>query len=702
MHAHQENEKSMRPINAMQIVLVTAFIWTASFPGSLFAADMTATHHLNIHIEPARQMLSGIDRIEVTNRGKQVLGFRLSPLATGIVILVNDQLQAAQIDNGVINVPLTAADETGTVQIEIRYSVKFDDPVPLQPVSTDNPGYGVSASISERGAFLLSGAGWYPELIDAAASYDLKVVAPPGWLAVTSGRLKGHRTDARASFSEWSVNEPVEGLALSVGPFKVTTKEAGKLKAATYFLTDAPELARSYLEAALKYMELYSSLFGAYAFDRFVIVENFFQTGYGFPGYTLLGSRVLRLPFIIDTSLGHEIAHCWWGNGVTVDFRQGNWSEGLTTYVADYLYQERSSPDAALEYRRQILRSYTSLVAPEADFPLEEFTARKDPLTKSIGYDKGAMVFHMLRRQIGEEAFWGALRDVYRQRLFVDTSWDDLQAAFERRAGRDLGTFFRQWVTQGGVPQFRLLEVGFSRSGPSGPWIVSGLIHQDGPIFQFPVRLELQTGGGNQDQIVQVSGRRTAFRVTAGFRPDRLVLDPQIDLMRRLYQSEIPPTVNSLKGAGQVALLLSDRKPQTKALAETLVASMGLVPSDVVYADKKGRTPLPNSNILVVGRPPSTAELGDVTAAFVTASGALKLDNVIYDRPGDVFFCVFRHPNAARGTVGLFWSPGNGGTAEARKITHYGKYSYLVFREGRNIAKGSWPMENSPLERRWQ
>jgi hypothetical protein len=50
----------------------------------------------------------------------------------------------------------------------------------------------------------------------------------------------------------------------------------------------------------------------------------------------------------------------------------------------------------------------------------------------------------------------------------------------------------------------------------------------------------------------------------------------------------------------------------------------------------------------------------------------------------------------------LFWSPGNGGTAEARKITHYGKYSYLIFREGRNIAKGSWPMEDSPLERRWQ
>jgi hypothetical protein len=65
--------------------------------------------------------------------------------------------------------------------------------------------------------------------------------------------------------------------------------------------------------------------------------------GFGFPSYTLIGGTVLRLPFIIHTSLGHEIAHCWWGNGVLVDDDGGNWSETLTTYVADYLYQEKKS-----------------------------------------------------------------------------------------------------------------------------------------------------------------------------------------------------------------------------------------------------------------------------------------------------------------------------------------------------------------------
>ena len=60
---------------------------------------------------------------------------------------------------------------------------------------------------------------------------------------------------------------------------------------------------------------------------------------------------MIRLPFIMHTSLGHEIAHCWWGNGVYVDYEKGNWSEGLTTYVADYLYKERASLGQAREYR---------------------------------------------------------------------------------------------------------------------------------------------------------------------------------------------------------------------------------------------------------------------------------------------------------------------------------------------------------------
>jgi hypothetical protein len=110
----------------------------------------------------------------------------------------------------------------------------------------------------------------------------------------------------------------------------------------------------------------YEALHGTYPFAKFAVVENFFPTGYGFPSFTLLGSRVLRLPFIPDTSLRHEVAHCWWGNGVLVDATGGNWCEGLTTYVADYLSKEEHSFEEARGYRLRALETYALLAAGRA------------------------------------------------------------------------------------------------------------------------------------------------------------------------------------------------------------------------------------------------------------------------------------------------------------------------------------------------
>ena len=336
----------------------------------------------------------------------------------------------------------------------------------MRPVNTDNPGFGVTATISEQGSFLLAGAGWYPELVDSQATYKLTVTAPSGLIAVTAGRSLGHKINGEKTISGWEVNYPVEGLSLSVARYLVEEKSVDDITVATYLLPQNKHLAAAYLRATADYLSLYSDLFGAYPFQKFAVVENFFPTGFGFPSYTLLGGRVLQLPFIIHTSLGHEIAHCWWGNGVYVDSSQGNWSEGLTAYVADYRFKEMKSYEAARDHRRQWLRNYSTLVSPQNDFALERFQSRYDPVTRTIGYDKGAMIFHMIRQTLGEESFWGALRDIYRTRLFRRTSWSDLQKAFETRGKQSLQDFFDQWVYRGGHLNFRWM--GFGPNTPAG------------------------------------------------------------------------------------------------------------------------------------------------------------------------------------------------------------------------------------------
>ena len=93
------------------------------------------------------------------------------------------------------------------------------------------------------------------------------------------------------------------------------------------------------LDAIASYLDLYQPLLGAYPYSEFTVVENFFSSGFAFPGFTLLSSQVIEMgerglrPGYLD----HELLHNWWGNGVLASRRSGHWAEALATYCANYM-----------------------------------------------------------------------------------------------------------------------------------------------------------------------------------------------------------------------------------------------------------------------------------------------------------------------------------------------------------------------------
>ena len=666
------------------------------------AAEGNARHHLQVELFPQKQTLQAVDQITIEKSPGDRLDFKLSRHAEQLEVMVNSKFRKFDFEDGSLRIGLAAGEKNQKILISIRYTAIFDDPVPIRPLNADNPGYGVSATISERGSFLLAGSGWYPQWVAGHSSYILKVIAPQGMLAVTAGQSKGHKTGNGKTESTWLISNPVRGLSLSVGAYILREKKVGSITAATYFFPETEHLAEAYLAATANYLVFYQDLFGPYPFKKFAVVENFFPTGFGFPSYTLIGGTVLRLPFIIRTSLGHEIAHCWWGNGVLVDYEAGNWSEALTTYVADYHYKAMKSEEDARGYRLQILRNYATLVTPARDFALQQFQSRSDPITKTIGYDKGAMVFHMLRRQVGEEAFWGALRDLYRDRLFKTTSWADIQKAFEARGRQSLKTFFDQWVFHKGAPRFYLDAVQARRTGSI--WQIEGRIVQESPPFSFDLDLLLESQGQIDSRTIRISDRETPFQITSKSMPLRLVADPDSQIMRRLFPIEIPPAINAIKSSSSVLALLSeDLEPQVKSAARTLILSLGL--KNYAFAEENDikREQLLGKDILMIGYPQNKTLFHHLPDQIAIDPESFVLNKKTYKQSSDVFFGVFAHPFSENRIAALFF-PLSSLQAEnvARKITHYGKYSYLAFENGQNQAKGFWPIEQSPLEYRWK
>lgn len=669
--------------------------------GTVAATVSTAHHDLSIRLFPERAELEGRDQIHIRQSESNSLELLLSPRARIQAVRMDGHDHPYGFNRGRLILNPERKASLASMVLSIHYRCRFDDPAPLHPVNTDNPGFGVSGTISASGTFILSGAGWYPRVAGADESFDLAVNGPGDIVAVTSGRLLGINHQGQRTISRWRNDHPLEGLNLSAGPYGVEQRTRDGITAATYFFPDNHHLSPRYLDASLGYLKRYSDLFGAYPFHSFAVVENFFPTGYGFSAYTLMGGMVLRLPFIPETSLPHEIVHNWWGNGVLVDFASGNWCEGLTSYAADYLIQEQTSPDAAMAYRRQALRNYASLVSPAADFPLSHFRSRTDPVTKAVGYDKACMVFHMLRREVGDAAFWEALRNFYRQFLFKRAAWKDLQERFEQHAGRSLDRFFRQWVDRRGAPQMKLATI--RRVADSRGYRTIGRLVQEKPYYDVTLELTLDTEDGPVGQAVRLSDRQAEFEIASRTRPHALTADRDYHLFRRLTPQEMPPTVNTLKGSASVVLVIADRLGRLgRPTARHFARAMGINPIRTLRETEFSPADVAGNDLLFIGLPENPQALHLLPRDLALAPTAFEIGQQPFGQPADVLFLVARHPDHSETIVSLLHPLSADAADQASlKIPHYGRYSYLAFSNGDNRVKGTWEVNTSPMIVRW-
>ncbi|HEX9022296.1 MAG TPA: M1 family aminopeptidase [Geobacteraceae bacterium] len=641
-----------------------------------------------VTLVPESHEMAGESTLVIRPRGAATISFTLAPAATVMRCAVAGKPAPFTFRDGVLRVELPAASGDGPLGLVISYRCAFDDRPPADAASGEDPTYGVKGAVSPRGVFLGPDAGWYPtpELMPQRRS--VRVTAPAGMEAITAGSRISRATADGATVSLWEEARPAVDLALSAGPYLVGEGKVDDIPIYTYFLKDDADLAGRYLEASVRYIRFYRELFGPYPFEKFAVVENFFPTGYGFPSYTLLGGTVIRLPFIPDTSLPHEIAHSWWGNGVLVDYDKGNWSEGLAVYSADYLLQERKSAAAGRDYRLRILADYASLVTTDRDFPLVRFTGRVDPASRSIGYGKGAMVFHTIRRMMGDEAFFQALRDVCREKLFKRASWDDFLGAFAKRSGRDFTAFRQEWLERSGGPHLSLARASMRPSGKE--WAVSGEVVQSSPVYHLDLQLEVEYAGNDVIKTVKIAGERTPFNFTVPAEPRRLLLDPDAEVFRILSPDEIPLTVNRIKGSKSLLVVTTPDCHADRATLELLLESLDQAGAQMIAEDEADPSRLKGHDLLFCG-PPQRLPL-PMSASVSVSAGGFAINGKPFNHEGDALLLVGQNLGDPERVAALFFPLSKEAARKcAAKITHYGSYGYLVFSAGVNREKGLVP-----------
>jgi aminopeptidase N len=649
-----------------------------SIAAAIAPAHAEAVHYdIAVRLEPDAHTLEASARIVVKDAGATTIALARS-LAAESVVVDGTARPVRGDERGTRRVWVVPARAGGHV-IEMRWRGT------LAPIdgSLDHRGtLGPPVAVSgPAGTFLPSGSYWYPVVGELLGSYRVAVDVPAGQRGVVPGRLvEETAADGRAR-ATFEFTHPAEGIDLMAGPYRVETREVrtargSKVALRTYFHPAIAGLADGYLDAVLGYLDLYEGWIGPYPFTEFSIVSSPMPTGYGMPTLTYLGQSVLRLPFIRATSLGHEILHNWWGNGVYPDLAGGNWSEGLTTFMADYAFKEREGAAAAREMRLGWLRDLAA-VPPGQDRPLVAFTSRHHATSQIVGYDKAAMLFVMLRDRIGSEAFDRALRRFWNAEQFRVASWHDLERAFEAESGQILGPFFTQWLERRGLPSIHIVTA--SRGASSGAHRVRLTLAQSAPAYLLRIPVEVRTTDGEEVHTVELARGRQMFEIAVRARPTRVILDPQFRMLRRLDAAELPATVRQTMVAPKVVVALASPEaewsPAAKRLAERLLDAAptfagpgAALPRDaaliVVGRDADVDTFLARNSL--PERPPGLPESGSARVWAATGPGDAPLLIVSAQEPD------------ALGPV-------------ARLLPHYGRQSFLVFSGGTVVGRGVWP-----------
>ncbi|HUL78940.1 MAG TPA: M20/M25/M40 family metallo-hydrolase, partial [Vicinamibacteria bacterium] len=455
-------------------------------------------------------------------------------------------------------------------------------------------------------------------------------------------------------------------------------------------------------QATAQYLEMYRGLVGPYPYAKFALVENFWETGYGMPSYTLLGPQVIRLPFILGSSYPHEILHNWWGNSVFVDDEAGNWCEGLTAYMADHLIQEQRGRGE--EYRRDTLQKYRSYVRDGRDFPLTEFRARHSAATEAVGYGKMLMVFHMIRRRIGDEAFRRWTQAFYREYRGRRASFADVRTSLEAVSGQDLGRLFADHV---GRPGAAHLKVSLSdlRESTGGGFDVAFVLEQvqAGAPMELDVPVVVQTLGKPAPATIRLSGGIAASTVRTEAEPVSLQVDPSFDLFRLLDPRETPASIGQIFGEPRILAVLPAQAPAAEQEAwRTLVEGWRSESHQPEVRTDAEVTALPADRAAwLLGRTNALAARLFGSGSDYTLDGqTLVVDRESMPLSGHSAVIVRRHPANLETAVGWIFADGTAALPGlGRKLPHYGKYSYLGFEgdEPVNVLKGQWTATDSPL-----
>ena len=478
----------------------------------------TATHHLTAKTQ--------VSFTAPANAQQVSFGFHPALKVTNIADEAGKVLTGERLADGTIRVtPATPF----VPEQAVRWTFQYEGVI---TGTEDGPVEGLKlAAIQEPISYLLYAARWFPTTgyMTDRFTAEMHIRVPQGMRVFASGSKGASHAVTLADGKpgdQFDFNWTKPGFPGTViagrylGPFT-----AGPGNVNVYLTVSHQAAGNELAQTAAKEYDFFSESFGMPESSHLNVVElpdDTLPIAWAPELAAMMGSRVSDKSGV--RLLANTIAHQWWGSEVSPRTQNDAWiTNGMARY-GELMYLEEDSGKNAL---RAALADVSAGALAYDTIPLSS-AGRLNPFSpefQSMTLEKGAMIFHMLRGEIGDKAFLATLKGTLSQ--FTDSSirTSDFEKVAEAQSQQQLTAFFAQWVDGTGAPYFNNKYTVY-RLGNNKGFRTIGDITQDLDLFRMPVEVQVETEGKTEDQKIDVVGTDSQYVIDTFGRPRRISIDP--------------------------------------------------------------------------------------------------------------------------------------------------------------------------------
>ncbi len=367
------------------------------------------------------------------------------------------------------------------------------------------------------------------------ATVEFLVTAPARYQVVSNGiQIEETSLSGDRKFTHWQEDVPLPTKVMVIGVAEFAVQHAGYVNqcipVSSWVFPENAEKGFYDYRVGTDVLAFFDQYVGPYPYRKLANVQS--KTIYG-------GMENAGAIFYYESSVtgqraeeglfAHEIAHQWFGDMATEKSFAHLWlSEGFATYLT-HIYMEAKYGTDSLNKRMQEDRSSVLGFVKESKRSVVDRTTNYKSLLNANSYQKGGWVLHMLRRQLGDSVFHAGVRQYYAQYKGRNADTKDLQHVFEKAAGKELETFFNQWLYKGVNPE---LAISWKKDPGTDGLIITIEQVQKGIPFECLLEMELTYEGNIKEQRqFDLSKPSHSFLITGKGKLLQVQPDPHTSLL---------------------------------------------------------------------------------------------------------------------------------------------------------------------------